>query len=1335
VTLRRFLRTRAEQTHARAAVGSRRRATLALTTLLTAAAALLLTAAPAFAEPERTYDSKIIGFHHPGAIAIDTADNVWIDDLGGKGPISEYGPYPSQTKIGERTGQVLGEGSPPCPGCISSIVVDSANGALYLNVNAVDNSGGESNGHLFGIIGEAIGAYNTNDEPVDFSAHEPYIHENEINEGFSTVYGLAVDSTGNIYVSYPYYIGATLEFNSSGELVQEFGATNEFSKGSIAVDPTNGDVLITTNGSTVIKEFSPAGKYLGEINKADGSPFGRIEDIAINSEGRLYVSDGAEDRIDIFNPKVVVPKVENEAPTSTTPTSAVLNATINPNSGGNVTSCHFEYGTSTYSSSSFSFGPLPCLSDKAGHEKEEVGTLTNPIESKTKVHADLTPLTTDTTYYYRAVAGNAAASRPGLIQSFTPRWVQDLQTGSATEVTNKSAELHGEYQGIGEETEYYFEYGTSTAYGLKSSSAKATATGPQSVSATVGVGAEKPLEPGVTYHYRVVASTGSGRTTYGSDRTFRTIEAPTIEGISSSGVGATTADLHADINPQGAETHYYFEYGPNTKYGSYAPLPPPGEEIGAGEEAKSVEADLTGLEKGATYHFRVIAESQYGVAVSEDQTFGFYPPSCPNAHLRQITHSSRLPDCRAYELVSPEYAGSANLYPEGPNSPTATSPSRLAFGGVVGAVPGAGDPPDSIGDLYVATRTNQGWVTKYVGLSGKQTLMANGPPNEPISVGLRLLNSPAGTRGDTSLSKFLDWNDGARGLTNPQLPANYTPYVWSAEGTSLGQWPTAPGYAITGENPVFEESADFTHFVFQAPTSPTISLIDNDTETGTSTTVSVLPGGGPIPLEAGDTEPNYESLTIPAISTNGSHILMSVRGEGHELCEEENEGGNGPVAIKCPPQPGHLYMRVNDTVTYDVSEGHIVSYFGMTPDGSKVYFTSKEHLTGQDLNHGGTSLYMWSAEKAEEEEPALTLISKGEREEPGAPGDTAACNASWTTECGIVPYENNGYSQLNTFGSPLGNGHSDNSIAATNGDIYFFSPERLVGEKGAAGQENLYDYRNGRLQYVTTLPPKPFCASPPAAPFEQYCSVGPVVRMQVTPTDSRMAFLTAAQITSYNNAKHLEMYIYDPASGQVKCVSCLPDGEPPTTNVKASSDGIFMTNDGRVFFSTGDPLVPQDTDGLRDTYEYVEGHAQLISSGTSSKDHTYGVLLGTNSELFEAGLVGVSAKGTDAYFTTFDTLVGQDRNGNALKFYDARVDGGFPFQPPPPPCEAADECHGPGSGAEAAFPNGSETNLGGGGNVADPSGAAKHKHRRKRRHHAKKHHYERHAAQPRGRGR
>ena len=94
-----------------------------------------------------------------------------------------------------------------------------------------------------------------------------------------------------------------------------------------------------------------------------------------------------------------------------------------------------------------------------------------------------------------------------------------------------------------------------------------------------------------------------------------------------------------------------------------------------------------------------------------------------------------------------------------------------------------------------------------------------------------------------------------------------------------------------------------------------------------------------------------------------------------------------------------------------------------------------------------------------------------------------------------------------------GNGTSDNSLAAENGDIYFYSPEQLDGAKGTPNQQNLYVYRDGQVQYVTTLTPGHYCLEGSAS-----CSDGPIVRMQVSPDGSHMAFLTASQVTSYDNA-------------------------------------------------------------------------------------------------------------------------------------------------------------------------------------------------------------------------
>ena len=111
-----------------------------------------------------------------------------------------------------------------------------------------------------------------------------------------------------------------------------------------------------------------------------------------------------------------------------------------------------------------------------------------------------------------------------------------------------------------------------------------------------------------------------------------------------------------------------------------------------------------------------------------------------------------------------------------------------------------------------------------------------------------------------------------------------------------------------------------------------------------------------------------------------------------------------------------------------------------------------------------------------------------------------------------------------------------------------------------------------------------------------------------------------------------------------------------------------------------DSLVPRDKDGtITDVYEYVDGRPQLITTGQANRDFTGG------SEVFSlsrrsayTGLEAVSHDGADVYFSTFETLVKRDHNGEYVKFYDARTGGGFAEEPAALPCAAADECHGAG---------------------------------------------------------
>ena len=165
-----------------------------------------------------------------------------------------------------------------------------------------------------------------------------------------------------------------------------------------------------------------------------------------------------------------------------------------------------------------------------------------------------------------------------------------------------------------------------------------------------------------------------------------------------------------------------------------------------------------------------------------------------------------------------------------------------------------------------------------------------------------------------------------------------------------------------------------------------------------------------------------------------------------------------------------------------------------------------------------------------------------------------------------------------------------------------------------------------------------------------------------------------------------------------------------------------MADDGRTFFASKDSLDPRDRDGeITDVYEYAEGRPQLITTGQGNKDFTGG---SATFNLFAfsvyTGLEAVSRNGVDVFFSTFETLVKRDHNGEYVKFYDARTGGGFREEPELLPCAAADECHGAGSSPPPPPAINSAGNLGGSGNIAAhikrTSNKAHHKRNRHRKH-------------------
>ena len=188
-------------------------------------------------------------------------------------------------------------------------------------------------------------------------------------------------------------------------------------------------------------------------------------------------------------------------------------------------------------------------------------------------------------------------------------------TGAASGVTRSAATLSGAVDPNGTATTWYFEYGTTTAYGLQSAGGDAGA-GDDPVGVSTAVSG---LSAGTTYHYRLVAVNADG-TAPGGDRTFRTAAGPSLPSLSSTvarEVGPTSASLRSRIDPNRGATTYHFEYGLSSSYGSRTPE----REVGSGDSPVAVAETIEGLQPYRRYHFRVVARNEAGQRASRNRTF------------------------------------------------------------------------------------------------------------------------------------------------------------------------------------------------------------------------------------------------------------------------------------------------------------------------------------------------------------------------------------------------------------------------------------------------------------------------------------------------------------------------------------------------------------------------------------------------------------------------------------------------------------------------------------------------------------------------------------------
>jgi sugar lactone lactonase YvrE len=452
-----------------------------------------------------------------------------------------------------------------------------------------------------------------------------------------------------------------------------------------------------------IERFDAAGVYQESITT--GLSGDTVQSLAVDAAGNLYTAftnAGGGHLLDIHKMTAagapLPPTFELDDPEGNpvAPTAVALDP------AGNV----YAFGPTTYSGGKtmdpiFEFNPEGKLIANFG--KGEFSTSTG-------LATNLCPGGPSLGNLY---VTNAAAAPNGFLRAYGPEPTTcgKAITGNVSQITETSATLNGEANPKGQPvSECFFEYGTTRSYGETASCAESageigSGNGPVPVHADIA-----GLTGGTVYHVRLVVGTAGG-TEAGSDKTFKTLGPPVISHDHVASVAFTGATLKALVNPEGFSASYRFEYGLSTSYGhTTAEIP-----IGSDRSDHAAIANVEGLTPGTTYHWRIVATNSAvlrgGITEGEDHTFTTYmiptpEPRCANKAFRNGP-SALLPDCRAYEMVSPVDKNGGDIVHLG-YVQASSDGERITYG----STPTFADEPASLlVNQYLAQRqAGQGWV-------------------------------------------------------------------------------------------------------------------------------------------------------------------------------------------------------------------------------------------------------------------------------------------------------------------------------------------------------------------------------------------------------------------------------------------------------------------------------------------------------------------------------------------------------------------------------------------------------------------------------------------------
>jgi hypothetical protein len=319
--------------------------------------------------------------------------------------------------------------------------------------------------------------------------------------------------------------------------------------------------------------------------------------VTTSASGTRYGGDRTFTTLGLTGPPIVTTEpAVNVRNYSVSLAAATLAGSLDPH--GLTTTVYFQYGPTT------SYGFTTPAHTQTGNTFRNFNTYISGLMS-------------GTAYHFRIVATNSAGTRYGEDKTFATIYdvapPPNIATTPATFIASFSATLNGLLQPSIFATAVHFEYGPTTSYGFTTRVQTLTGNTLRHVSANIS-----GLMAGTTYHFRILATNLDG-TTRTTDATFRTLSAtgpPVAITSPASGVTSSAATLHGSLDPHGLTTNVYFQYGTTTSYGNTTAM-----QTKTGNIYQSVNANISGLTAGTTYHFRTVGTNSAGTVYGGDRIF------------------------------------------------------------------------------------------------------------------------------------------------------------------------------------------------------------------------------------------------------------------------------------------------------------------------------------------------------------------------------------------------------------------------------------------------------------------------------------------------------------------------------------------------------------------------------------------------------------------------------------------------------------------------------------------------------------------------------------------